>query len=301
MPAPDPAAVFNRAKEGWASPVGHIMAVTGLHLSGRNRKSKKLIVASWNIRTMLDGVSRPERRTAQIAKELQRYRVNIAALQETRVEGQGQVQEENYSFFWVGKTEGRRDAGVAFAVDNKIKLTTLPTFVSERMMVICVPIDNNMHLTIVNVYAPTMTYPDEEKEAFYQELTTIVSRVPPQHKLLVVGDFNARVGSDCETYAGIIGKFGKGKKNTNGDLLLHFCAQQELCLTNTFFSQPDKNFFTWKHPRSGHYHLLDYIVTRRSGIHEIMCTKVMRGAECSTDHYLLSARFARKFGNVEAL
>jgi len=93
-------------------------------------------------------------------------------------------------------------------------------------MVIRVPTENNRYLTIVNVYAPTMTYPDEEKEAFYQELATIVSRVSPQHKLLIVGDFNARVGSDCE----IIGKFGKGKKNHNG---LNFFAQQELCHERT--------------------------------------------------------------------
>jgi len=58
---------------------------------------------------MLDreSTSRPERRTALIDRELHRYGVSIAALQETRIEGQGQLSEENYTFFWISKPEGR--------------------------------------------------------------------------------------------------------------------------------------------------------------------------------------------------
>ena len=47
--------------------------------------------------------TRPERRTALIAKELHRYNIDIAALQETRLEGQGQEQEKEYTFFWSGR------------------------------------------------------------------------------------------------------------------------------------------------------------------------------------------------------
>jgi len=111
-----------------------------------------------------------------------------------------------------------------------------------------------------------MAYTDGEKEAFYEELGGIVNRVPQQDKLIILGDFNARVGTDHETYSGIIGKFGKGKKNANGDLLLNLCAQHELCLTNTYFRQPDKNYYTWMHPRSAHWHILDYVATRKSGL-----------------------------------
>ena len=196
---------------------------------------------------MLDGENRPERRTALIDRELYRYGVSIAALQETRLEGQGQLTEENYTFFWIGKPEGRRDAGVAFAVCKKLanKLPSLPTGISERLISVRIPIGHGRHLTLVNVYAPTMAYTDTEKEAFCKELGGIVSRVPQQDKLIILGDFNARVGTDYETYSGIIGKFGKGKKNANGDLLLNLCAQQELCITNTYFRQPDKNYYTW--------------------------------------------------------
>ena len=68
-----------------------------------------------------------------------------------------------------------------------------------------VPIEKGRYLTLVNVYAPTMTYSVEEKETFYQELTHTVLGVPREDKLLILGDFNARVGMDWDTYRGIIG------------------------------------------------------------------------------------------------
>ena len=220
---------------------------------------KKISVATWNVRTIPDRDNRPERRTAVIARELQLFGIEIAALQETRFEAQGQLQEEDYTFVWIGKTAGPRQAGVAFAVHNTIakRLASLPTVVSPRLMSMRVPIEEGRYLTLVNVYATTMTYSVEEKETFYQELT-----VPREDKLLILGDFNARVGMDRQTYKSISGKFGKKTKNFNGELLLNFCAQLELSITNTFFYQPDKNHFTWKHPCSGPYHLLDYAITR---------------------------------------
>ena len=63
---------------------------------------------------------------------------------------------------------------------------------------------------------PRRTYSVEEKEILFLELTQIMLKVPREDKLLILGDFNARVGTDWETYKGIIGKFGKKKKNSNG-------------------------------------------------------------------------------------
>ena len=76
----------------------------------------------------------------------------------------------------------------------------------------------------------------------------------------------------------------------NGELMLQFCTQRGLSIINAFFQQPDKNFYTWRHPRSKHSHLLDYVVTRKTCMHEILSTKALRGAECSTDHYLVRSQ-----------
>ena len=104
---------------------------------------------------------------------------------------------------------------------------------------------------------------EQDKEAFYDELCRVVNTVPTSDKLLILSDFNARVGSDYKTYESVVGKFGKGGVNSNGALLLSFCAQRDLCITNTYFNQPNHHYFSWMHPRSKHFHLLEYIIVRK--------------------------------------
>ncbi|BHF69936.1 hypothetical protein SprV_0301298300 [Sparganum proliferum] len=84
-----------------------------------------LTLAAWNVRSLLDNPrsTRPKRRTALVARELARYKVDIAALSETRFSEKGQLEEvgAGYAFFWSGRLRAeRRDAGVAFAIRNDI-------------------------------------------------------------------------------------------------------------------------------------------------------------------------------------
>ena len=55
------------------------------------------------------------------------------------------------------------------------------------------------------VYAPTMTNPDEKREAFIYEAIYIVSN---KDKLALVADFNARVGGNGHTWLGVLGLHG---------------------------------------------------------------------------------------------
>ena len=77
---------------------------------------------------------------------------------------------------------------------------------------------NSVQHTIVSAYAPTMTYPDEEKERFPESLKATIGRVPRSDKLIVLGDFNARVGRNHETRERGIGHHGMGNENANGSL-----------------------------------------------------------------------------------
>ena len=57
--------------------------------------------------------------------------------------------------------------------------------------------------------------------------------------------------------------------------------------TNTIFQQRNQLKTTWMHPRSKHWHLLDYVLVRRSDRHDVLLTRAMRGAECWTDHRMV--------------
>ena len=61
-------------------------------------------------------------------------------------------------------------------------------------------------------YAPT-DKDDGTKDAFYGELQEVIDKVPRGDKLIVMGDFNARVGNKAEMWKGVIGQHGEELKN----------------------------------------------------------------------------------------
>ena len=108
--------------------------------------------------------------------------------------------------------------------------------------------------------------------------------------MIILGDFNARVGSSSDSWKGIIGKHSTGQENSNGKLLLTLCSQHKLIITNTLFQLKNHHKTTWMHPRSKHWHQIDHIICRQSDAQDFRITKAMRGAECSTDHALLRSK-----------
>ncbi len=55
---------------------------------------------------------------------------------------------------------------------------------------------NNQIATVVSAYAPTLDSEEEVKETFYACLDETLSRIPKKDKIILLGDFNARVGRD---------------------------------------------------------------------------------------------------------
>ena len=257
-----------------------------------------LTIGAWNVRTLMysSGSDRPERRTALVGRELDRYKVEIAALSETRLAEQGLLKEvgAGHTFFWSGrKKEERHEAGVEFAIKSHLvsKLSGLPNGINDRrLMTLRLPLSGKRHATIVSAYAPTMTNPDEVKDKFYDDLDSVISAAPRTDKLILLGDFNARVGTDHQTWEGVIGSEGVGKCNSNGLLVLRKCAEHELLITNTVFRLPTRRKTTWMHPRSKHWHLIDYVIVRRKGREAVRVTKTMCGADCWTDHRLVVSK-----------
>lgn len=259
-------------------------------------------LATWNVRTLLDargGTERPRRRTALIAHELRRYNIDIAALSETRFSGEDSLTEvgEGYTFFWKGLPEDeRRLHGVGFAVKSKLlsKIPESPQGISERLMTWRIPLVKGRFASLISAYAPTLDTDENIKDAFYESLDAALTKIPGSDKLVLMGDFNARVGTDNKLWKQVIGRHGTGKINSNGLRLLSLCSEHQLILTNTIFQLKKKYITTWMHPRSKHWHLLDYIITRQQDQNDVCITRAMRGAECWTDHRLIRSSFKLK-------
>ncbi|VDL91944.1 unnamed protein product [Schistocephalus solidus] len=85
-----------------------------------------------------------------------------------------------------------------------------------------------------------MTSSDAAKDKFYEDLHALLATVPKGDKLIVLGDFNARVGTDHAAWQGVLGPHGFGSCNYNSLLLLRTSAEHRLLLTNTFFRLPTR-------------------------------------------------------------
>ena len=88
-------------------------------------------------------------------------------------------------------------------------------------------------ITVIQAYAPTSNAEEAEAEQFYEDLQDLLELTPKKDVLFIIGDRNAKVGSQ-ET-PGVTGKFGLGIRNEAGQRLIEFCQENALVITNTLF------------------------------------------------------------------
>ncbi|XP_005095538.1 craniofacial development protein 2-like [Aplysia californica] len=228
------------------------------------------------------------RKTAIIDRELTRLNVDITALQETRLANSGTNRERNYTFFWKGLGEDeRRIHGVGFAVHNRLlnRIST-PQGISERITVM--EMENKTGKAhFISAYAPTRTTENEKKDQFFEEHQDAINNVPKADQLFLTGDFNARVGTENKVLPTSLGPFGLGKINENGQRLLEFCTNNNLCISNTFYSGNDRHKVSWCRPRLGHWQQIDFIIVRKKDANMVKQTRSFYSADCNTHHLLL--------------
>ena len=112
---------------------------------------------------------------------------------------------------------------------------------------------------------------------------------PKKDVLFIIGDWNAKVGSQ-ET-PGVTGKFGFGVQNESGQRLIEFCQENALVIANTVFQQHKRRLYTWKSPNSQHQNQIDYILCSQRWRSSIQSAKTRPGADCGSDHELLIGKF----------
>ena len=89
------------------------------------------------------------------------------------------------------------------------------------------------NITVIQVYAPTSNAEEPEVEQFYENLQDLLELRPKKDVLFIIGDWNAKVGS--QEIPGVTGKFGLGMWNEAGQRLIEFCQEKALVIVNTLF------------------------------------------------------------------
>ena len=147
---------------------------------------------------MQDSEDGPQQCSALVARELARLDIDIAAFSKVRFAEQVSLREDGAgcTLFWSGKNKDEHHlCDVGFMIKTSItrKLENFPAGHSDHVMFLRLPIQDKF-ATVLSVYTPTLQAETGVKEAFYRDLHNLLQQVDSKDKLLILGDFNTRVG-----------------------------------------------------------------------------------------------------------
>ena len=93
----------------------------------------------------------------------------------------------------------------------------------------------SFNIIVIQVSAPTSNTEEAEVEWFYEDLQDLLEPAPKKDVLFIIGDWNAKVGS--QEIPGVTGTFGLGVQNEAEQRLIEFCQENALVIENTLFQQ----------------------------------------------------------------
>ena len=105
----------------------------------------------------------------------------------------------------------------------------------------------SFNITVFQVCAPTTNAKKTEVEWFYEEVQDLLELTPKKDVLFIIGDWNAKVGSEE-----IHGKFDIGVQNEAGQRVTEFCQEKALVIANTLLQQHKRQLYTQTSP-NGQY------------------------------------------------
>uniref|UniRef100_A0A8B9WLE6 Endonuclease/exonuclease/phosphatase domain-containing protein n=1 Tax=Bos mutus grunniens TaxID=30521 RepID=A0A8B9WLE6_BOSMU len=224
-----------------------------------------------------------------------RVNIDILGISELKCTGMGEFNSDDHYIYYCGQESLRRN-GVAIMVNKRVRNAILGCNLKNDTMISVRFQGKPFNITVVEGYAPTSNAEEPEVEQFYEDLQDLLELTPQKDVLFILGDWNAKVGSQ-ET-PGVTGKFGLGERNEAGQRLIEFCQEKALVIANTILQQHKRRFYTWTSPDGQHRNQIDYVLCSQKWSSSIQSAKTRPGADCGSDHELLIAKFRLKLKKV---
>ena len=176
-----------------------------------------------------------------VKQEMVRGKVDILGISELKWTGMGEFNSDDHYIYYCGQESLRRN-GIAITINKRVQNAVLRcNLKNDRMISVCSQ-GKPFNITVIQVYAPTSNAEEAEVEQFYEDLQELLELTPPKYALFIIGDWNAKVGSQ-ETPR-VTGKFGLGMQNEAGQRLIEFCQDNALVTANTLFQQHKRGLYT---------------------------------------------------------
>ena len=190
-----------------------------------------------------------------VKREMARVNINIVEISKLKWTGMCEFNSDDHYIYYCGQESLRRN-GVAIMVNERVQNAVLGCSLKNDRVISVHFQGKPFSITVIQAYAPTSNTEEAEVEWFCEDLQDFLELTPKKDVLFIIGDWNAKVGSQ-ET-PGVTGKFGLGMWNEAGQRLIEFCSENALVIANTLFQQHKRRLYTWTSPDGQHRNQIDY-------------------------------------------
>jgi len=255
-------------------------------------------VGFWNVTTLWQ-LGRLE----QTEKQMLRFHLGILCLSETKRRGNGEELSSTGKTILLNSGEdlnqtGQRIGGVGIMLTKESRASLIDWKpISNRLMTARFR-SGVRNITIINCYAPHEEKDENEKTHFYQQLNHVYDSSPRADIKIVIGDFNAKIGSDNAGVEKVMGRHGLGDRNENGEMLVDFCVSHRLTIGGSLFPHKTCNKITWVSPDGRTENQIDHCMIQQKWRKCLRDVRSRRGADVGSDHHLVIAEFQLKTAAV---
>ena len=242
------------------------------------------IVSTMNVRTI-----REQRCREELVSNFVEHNIDVLGIQEHRIFHEEPVRYETILGSTLITTSATKNSagasiggvGVILNAHAKSAMSRVTSF-SDRILI--VNFCGNPATTIIVTYCPTNVADEDITEAHYNRLGRAIESIPTHNVLMVIGDFNARLGKEDARFT-----FHE-ETNKNGKFLMELVMEKNLICGNTYFQKRKGKLWTFVSP-GGNKYQLDYILVRKKWKNSLKNVEAYNTfASVGSDHRIVSAR-----------
>ena len=129
-----------------------------------------------------------------VNQEMARANINILGISELKWTGMGEFNSDDQYIYYCRQESLRRN-GVAIMVNKRVQNAVLGCNLKNDGMISVHLQGKPFNITVIQVYAPTSNAEEAEVERFCEDLQDLLELTPRKDVLFIIGDWNAKVGS----------------------------------------------------------------------------------------------------------
>ena len=193
-----------------------------------------------------------------------------------------------------GRMDGLHQEGVGIIMDKAAKKSLLGWEPVNSRIIRARFFSEYVKTTIIQCYAPTDQATEEEKDLFYNTLQDQIDKTPLHDVIIVMGDLNAKVGSDNVGYESCMGREGLGERNDNGRRFADMCLENGLVIGGNIFQHKTIHKLSWISPDGRTSNQIDHIAINQKWRRSLRDVMAIRGADARSDLHLMLGKLLLK-------